>query len=785
MNSKLILIIFTAILHATASIRAQPIIFNHSETIRPGETFSLQGHDFGLAPVCWFSPVGMDGNAGGAAALRPLHKLVPVQFSANYAAVKLPSGIPYGLYAVWISNNNRYSRPVFINRARPVISEFNEIRPGTAFSIYGRNLYVKNAHCRVTFIPDDHSLPSHSSAASGTEYEIIVTAPENLVPGNRYKISVSNGYGGKYGEAVLEDPVKVLKPADDPFSLNVPWASAFDFSKNCYNVKTDPRLKIKAKGDGQNNDRRAIQEAIDLAGISGGVVYLPAGNYKLVYTSGCGLTMRSRVVIRGEGPEKTKILYGYGAPFSTERVQAAYGWTLGWPDSRTEGMGMAWPGGISTSALLDLSLKNTNESTEFLHTIKNMPEGGSRLAFKNCVFELDKGWGMAMVNVNQLLITGCIFKSSATDVRNINAPTRTWPWDLKNSQQLSFHNNTTYYYAGRFGANGCHHAVFKDNMFIRDGDHQSKGETGGLSLDYTSHVVVAGNIFKVQGAAIKNANQGETILSQGGNAHQQNAGVVSHATATSITDAKKEFQDLTDRVSTDWQYAVHPANYALVIVSGTGTGQQRTVKGNNDTTIHITQPWDVIPEPGSKYVITQWSAQHMLVLNNVLQDNNRGIWFYSGGNDVVISGNRLVNSEGIYIRSDQRLNTNRYNLTSNFSVSNNQVSNTDGKRQSYIAIWLFKNKMEPLFGTGTIGVEIRNNTLEAFQPTSAKGSVVNRQAFFNDGTEPDGQADPLYPGIEGTLFEKNTAIHLENPYQTGKVAGHTTIIVKSIQKPEK
>ncbi len=241
------------------------------------------------------------------------------------------------------------------------------------------------------------------------------------------------------------------------------------------------------------------------------------------------------------------------------------------------------------------------------------------------------------------------------DVRGINAPTRTWPWDLKNSTHVVFSNNKTYYYAGRFGANGCQQTVFTGNLFVRNGDHQSKGETGGLSLDYVKNVVVQANNFEVTGKAVAVRNQGETILSQGGMSHQQTMGKVTTATATTITDAKNEYQDFTDRVSTDWQYVIHPTNYQIAIVSGKGAGQCRIIAANTDSSITVDRPWDIIPEPGSRYVITQWSAQQMLVLDNILKDNNRGIWIYSGGNDIVIAGNKLINSEGIYIRSDQRV----------------------------------------------------------------------------------------------------------------------------------
>ncbi len=172
--------------------------------------------------------------------------------------------------------------------------------------------------------------------------------------------------------------------------------SASTSLKNIYNVKTDKRLTHHAAGDGRTNDRAVIQEAIDKAAANGGgVVLLPAGNYKLDYRSGCGLTMRSNVLLQGEDRATTTITYGYGQPFSTERVKANYGWTLGWPDSRIEGMGMVFPGGITQSGLVNLSLKNVNESGAFVHTIKNMPEGGSRILLLNCDFDFSSGWGLS------------------------------------------------------------------------------------------------------------------------------------------------------------------------------------------------------------------------------------------------------------------------------------------------------------------------------------------------------------------------------------------------------
>jgi hypothetical protein len=771
-----ILLLCTCFAH-TQTISAPPVILHCSESVRPGEPLGIQGHAFGTAPQVGFAIV-----TGKEKNLQPQQMLPVAGLSDTYLTVTLPGNVPMGLYAVWVNNGVGQSKPFFVNRARALTYEFDEIMPGTVFRLFGRNLWLQNSSTRVRFVHPAGKNVAEAQVLEGDAYTVKLKAPAQLEPGISYQLYVSNGNGGSYGETLFEETIRVRAAQADPFSLGVPWGADFDFASKVCNVQTDPRLSVRAKGDGIANDRQAIQEAIDQAAAAGGgVVYLPAGTYKLVYDKGCGITMRSRVVIKGDGKDKTLLTYGYGTPFSTERVKASYGWTLGWPDSRTEGMAMVFPGGITTSGLTALSMINKNESGAFLHTIKDMPEGGSRIMLQNCGFDVNTGWGLALVNIDKLLVSGCTITSSTLSVRNINAPTRTWPWDLKNSYNVIFRNNQHFYTAGRFGANGCHHAVFENNHFTRDGDHQAQGETGGLSLDYTTDLVVLANTFEVTGNAIPSRNQGETILSQGGNAHQQTVGKVTMATATTLTDQKQEWQDFTDRVSTDWQSAIHPTNYSIVIVAGTGAGQWRTILGNNDTTLRVDRPWDVIPATDSRYVITQWSAYQMLVKDNVLKDNNRGIWFYSGGADVAITGNKLINSEGIYIRADQRLENKRYNLSWNMTVSDNVVENTNGKRAAYITWFLAQVKNSKLHGTGIMGAETRHNTVRAFIPNTTT-SFVKTEGYLNyvqDSEVNAASRDTTTAGILGAIFDGNKAINTDNAYQIGSGA-HVTSITNAI-----
>ncbi|MDR1939030.1 MAG: hypothetical protein LBQ73_11125, partial [Tannerellaceae bacterium] len=437
----------------------KPVIFNHTESAYPGEVIGLQGDGFGTEVEIHFAEV-----KGDEKVLKPQKQLPVLTKSANYVAAKLPSGIPVGLYAVWVTNGQQASEPVLINLPRVMANEFDEIMPGSVFRLFGRNLQLAGKKTTVKFTDPNSGVTLGAQVSGGDAYGIIVTAPPGLLPGVHYAVCVNNEAGGKYGDHFLSEPFSVRPAGLDPFGLDVPWGADFTFSGNVYNVMADSRLSRHARGDGRNNDRAAIQEAIDKASADGGgVVYLPEGVYKLAYSSGSGITMQSRVVLKGDGADKTLVRYGYGEPFSTERVKAAYGWVLGYPDARTEGMGMVWPGFITTSGLMDLSLVNVNESGNFVHTIKNMPEGGSKIMLKNCRLDLSSGWGLSMAYIDKLLMTGCEVKATATTMRGINVPTRTWPLDFKNSTYCRISDNKVYYNVGRIGANGSSHAIIENN----------------------------------------------------------------------------------------------------------------------------------------------------------------------------------------------------------------------------------------------------------------------------------------------------------------------------------
>ena len=776
-------LVWVCCLHTFAQFAAakfSPVIFNSNETAGRAEVFGVQGAGFGAGAELWCTVV-----SGKVKLLKPTVKLKVLSASEYNLSALIPDKPAFKagvLIAVWVKRTmggRAWSKPVFLNRARGVTIEYDRIMPGQAFRIFGRNLRLKGFVPGLRFVEVKTRESFPARITGGDPFVLNVIAPAAIMPGSRYQLVLSNGNGSGIAEAesTAEELMTGMAAAADPFGLKVPWGTEFTFYKNIYNVKSDPRLQLKAKGDGETNDRQAIQQAIDLASRNGGgVVYFPEGKYKLDIPSGSGLIMRSRVVLKGEGDQKTFIQYGFGTPPPYPDPIGKDGW----PNATTEGVAILWPVNTTLSGLYQLCLQNVNTSGLWRHSLKTMPPpvkkpggSGSRFFAANCRFDFSVAWGLSWAYVDRMIITDCDFDSKA----RITWP---WLWHCTGSTNFVVRNNRLRYAAGRFGFNDSFNGIIENNHITRQGDLiNPKGETGGFNIDFAQDIVVMNNRLDVEGKAIPDLNQGETILSQGGNPEQMFVGKVSAATANTLTDRNQQWGQIkTPSLS---------SSDAVAIVYGRGMGQWRHFKSNTKNTLQLTRHWDVIPDATSCYAIMHWSAEDWLVKDNILENNNRGIWFYCGSTDVAITGNQLNNSEGIYIRSDQRLIMGRYNLSWNVSVTDNQVINTNGLRPAFICnVLALGTKPDTLFGAGSIGVEIRRNLVQAHQPNS--GSFVRAEGYFNE-VLPKNAADSIKPGVTGvigTIFEKNKTVNTDIGYRLYGPIGQTIVkdaVVKDVPTP--
>lgn len=762
-----ILIGLINILLCLPAVRAEvtgekPVIFNYSEGAIPGEVIGIQGANFNESSELWYAAV-----TGKEETLKPEHPLEVVSRSDNYIAAVLPDEkvLTGGtLIAVWVKNEADQSNPVFINQARVMTVEFEEIMPGTVFRLFGRNLFYPGQRPKVLFRDTESGQTVAGEVINSQIHIVQVKAPQTLIPRKKYNLITTNGTGGKWGESVADEFIAVRSPATDPFHLGTPWGGDFVFYSNIYNVKDGNRLSVKARGDGIHNDREAIQQAIDIAHAGGGgVVYLPEGIYRIEFTKGCGLTMRSNVVIKGDGQNKTEIRYGYGfpQPFIDPIGKG------GWPDETVDGVVVLWPLHTTLSGLCDLSLTNVNASGLWRHSLKSMPPdrnsqgaAGSGFFAVNCRFNMDMAWGLSWSCIDKVVIADCDFNSVAQV---------TWPWLLHCDGITNYvlKNNRIRYAAGRFGFNDSHNGIIENNRFTRYGDLQTfKGETGGLNIDYAKDIVILQNVLDVEGRSLEERNLNETILSQGGNPINQSLGVVTSASDHALTDTSFDFTSInrnTGNVKGDVNQRFSTFVDAVAIIDGKGAGQWRYITGHSGNKLETDRPWLMNPGKGSRYALIKWSAEDWLVKDNVLVDQSRGLWFYCGGHDVVIEGNQFINSEGIYLRADQRMEFGRYNLTWNFQIENNKIIRTDDKSPAYICSALAIQRNHALLGTGVLGIEIRRNLVQARKENISR--FMNGEGYWAGvhSLTPDSLGDKV--GILGTIFENNIAVDCDYGYR--------------------
>lgn len=718
----------------------------------PGEALSLQGA-FSASAQVYLAPA--QGSTG-----QPLAVLTQ---QAGQLAAQLPTSLAPDVYQVWVMDQGQRSASVYLNQARGQHFDSPDIAPGGSVRLFSRNLLLAGTTPQVRLVAQDGSAsggPALVQAIDG--YSLRLQAPASLVPGQTYDVYVSNGRGGKAGETRVAQSLLAISSGADFFQLGVSWSAKFDFYQNVYNTRTDSRLSLKTVGDGLVNDLPAIQAAIDRASADGGgVVRLPAGTYKLVLTGQGGLQMRSRVVLQGAGKSTTVLRFGYGS--EAPGWQADGHWGVLWDNVRQSG-------------LADLTLTNMDNTGKFYN---NMAGQGQGLFMQRIRFELNKGSWLWWANSDRVAILNSEFSQGVDAQAGYRGPLQ-----LNGCQNFVVaHNHFTYAVDG-LNLNGTRRGVFEDNQVDRDGSARWPAAlrlvNHVLIVNFAEDLAVLNNQFRVVNGPAQNAGDGETILAEGGGPSRpdEESGTVSSATSRTL-------QDNTRSWSTPEQQPV------VAIVRGPGMGQWRRIVSRTATTLTLDRPWEVVPQPGSRYAIFNWGARHWLVQGNTLTGNLRGIMLYhNASNEVTIVGNHLLNSGSIDLTPPQQAYTHNgvpyQQLLPYYDVQlvGNDVANTDGSNGGFIGVHVVQYLQASTFGTSVIGLEVRHNTLTANQPNvPARVDSDFAEGYANELTlqNPAGYADEQTPAILGSIFQDNVArncdhaVHL-NSGAYGTVVCHTQLL---------
>ncbi len=739
MSRYIYALLFIAFFSYWQPLTAQPLIFNAGSSVQPGQALSLQG-SFGATAKLFLAK---------GTSTTPVSLPVLTQ-SNGQATVQIPANLGLDLYQVWVEDQGQRSPGVFVNQARGMHLDSPEVPAGGNLRIVGRNLQLTGANARVRFVAPNGSSLDGIVNGGNDAYVLSLKAPTGLQPGTVYSVFVNNGYGGTAGETKLDQTITAINPGADYFRLGVGWAAKLNFYGNVYNVKTDGRLSRKAVGDGQTNDQPAIQAAIERAyADGGGIVYLPAGNYKLDYSNFEGIHMRSRVVVQGAGKDQTFVRFGYNNVATQVGVYLA-------PDTYQSG-------------LADMALINVDNSGEIMGNMRGI---GKEIFVQNIRFEMGQADWVWLANSDKLVIANSDFIQGVDSQTNYHGP-----FQFNGCTNFVIANNAVTFAVDGLNLNYAHDGILENNRVYRDGAARYSANLVNhvLILNFAENIAVLNNLFKVINGPAQNAGDGETLIAEGGGGDRvdEEAGTVTGAGPTILWDNAKNWG----------AFRYKPV---VIIVSGPGMGQWRTITSRSGNTLFLDRPWGLVPTAGSHYTIVNWGARNWLLKGNTLEGNRRGITLYHNATtDVAIVNNTLTNSGSIDLTPIQHNDgVQRFIPMYNNQIVGNTVADTDRSNGVFIGAHPVQHAQERTFGTLLIGLEVRNNSLTASRPnTPAVVDDAFPEGYLNylEYHPVNFYNDEHIPALLGSIFENNTAINCDNALYLNSGSYNTVVCNMNLQ----
>jgi hypothetical protein len=706
--------------NASAANPAAPLILNHSLTVSPGDVLSLQGQNFGALPEVWLT--------GQGGTTRKLDIVNGALVATGVVAVRLPADAGYPM-AVSVKNGALESARVALNQARAYHLDAVEIVPGGGFRVVGRNLLTPGFTPQVMV----SGRPAVVDVPHSTDNMLMVTAPVGLAPTANAFITVDNGNGS--GPSVLDRDITIraIAPAD-PFGLGIGWTAAFaPFMRNVIDVTSDVRMlddsRINPAGfarcDGVTDDRAAIQFAMFyMSGLGGGVVQLPAGNCRIAGA----LQMGGNVVLQGQGMGATTISYGNmpayasGGTFAIRNLRFA-------------------PSGAST---VTTGLNFRGQERIVLQNVDLGPE--------------TRGVYHAIEGGRNLVVSGSKLRGEILGT---------------NSGFAWLNNELEVQYGSALYLIGAHDGVLIGNDIRRAMASNQLADGGrGINASGASRLSLFNNVVRAVAAPFDplstaappkmTGNWEALYATQWSRYGASHSGLVQTASAITLTDAANVLIDLPADSPTTL-----PDNYTVVIVSGKGAGQWRTIRAYDAAahTITIDRAWAVVPDSSSRYAtfVPEW--EKVIIRGNTFSHFLGGVSLQNWGiNEVDFIGNTLNNSQGLIVRSQQAIASQVFRPAYNVTISGNTLQSPDFSYQQGIKLEYFQAS-GPNIGSGFLGAALRDNRIMASRPAAHTSNELPEGIALRSAL----QASAAYSNspIAGAILERNSCLNCSVLYTLG------------------
>ena len=312
--------------------------------------------------------------------------------------------------------------------------------------------------------------------------------------------------------------------------------------------------------------------------------------------------------------------------------------------------------------------------------------------------------------------------------------------------------------------------IFVDTDVDPDGNSANGTGTIYVANNGNNSILVFNNASHINGETIpdRSISGGQTNLSDPVGIFMDNYarefGTVTSATSITLTDASKSFA--VDQF----------VNYLVVITSGTGQGQVRTITSNTATQLLVSPSWDTTPNSTSIYQIRQdllYVANN--ATNSILSYNNASTTSGNIAPDRIITGasTLLSSPEGIFIANmdpdANPLNGTGVLYAANFSTNSIVVFNNASTATDNISpVRTVQDTVASLPSPSGLSVDIEHDRLYMTTPGVNSIQVIDHASQLQSASPPvittisgatttlNGAADVFADAINDMLYVANT-----------------------------
>lgn len=570
----------------------KPEIIWYSDPVGPNETIVINGDAF--STDCRVQLKRLADNKNDKVVAKTLDPLVATEQSIK---VVVPKGWDQGIYSCQVENGDKISREVLVNAPDIWWQQGDEgvdtSRQGGWLRLQGKCLAF-DREPQVKLVSGNKGIPLKVEKYSN--YSVEVAIPGDIKPGD-FKLTYSNGYGSELG-VVEREKVTILakKELEKQKVINV--------------------LDYGADPSGKKDSTLAIVAVIEhLGGFGGGVVYFPAGRYRIdsILRSGyfikTSLKIPQNVTLRGESMELV---------------------SLWWPDQ--EEPLPALIEGSNDFTVEDLTIYTQGKHSSIITGESNVTINRVRIR-ANCYYMTNNNGQRhheRIVDVDfsdTSLGSAFVIWGSNLKITNCDIYTSNICFDIRHCHGGYIASNTVMS-KNFFFLSGCSEFIFEGNKFT--GNQLTTGGSN-FALHFGARVCRHTYLAHNSISHIYGGDHEAFTLDGHGNSY---LGGVKNVKDNKLSLSGSWYKNVKQK-----GYMADSQGVALFIVEGKGRGQHRWIESYKGKDITLDSPWLVEPDENSIVSVSAFNGRH-LIIGNEMSDTGTAVQLYPPNHECIVAENK-------------------------------------------------------------------------------------------------------------------------------------------------